>query len=112
MLNLIKNFFKKPLEKQKLLVREQLLRLSLGSYVTLHLNPDICKQHIEKRIDRYDDITLSKNQLKGLVKAVYTEETTKIIYVELVGLVVRDNTAIRKDYVVLEHEIQSIYTHE
>ena len=109
MLNRIKNFFKKPLEKQKLLVREQLMSLSLGSYISLTLKPDICEQHIAKKIDRYDDITLNTKQLKGLVKAVYTEETTKSVYVELVGLVVRDKTAIRKEYVVLEHDIQNIY---
>lgn len=112
MLNWIKNFFKKPLEKQKSLVREQLLNLSLGSYISLTLKPDICEQHIRKQIDRYDSITLKTKQLKGLVKAVYIEEITKSVYIELVGLVVRDKIAIRREYVVLEHDILSIYTHE
>jgi hypothetical protein len=112
MLNWIKNFFKKPLEKQKSLLREQLLNLSLGSYISLTLKPDICEQHIRKQIDRYDKITLKTKQLKGLVKAVYIEEITKGVYVEVVGLVISDNIATRKEYVILEHDILNIYVHE
>jgi hypothetical protein len=112
MLNWIKNFFTKPLENQKSLVREQLLNLPLGSYISLTLKPDICEQHIRKQIDRYDNITLTTKHLKGLVKAIYIEEVTQGVYIELVGLVVKDKTAIRKEYVVLEYDILSIYTYE
>ena len=82
--------------------------MSLGSYVAFNLDPDIISQHIAKGVARYDEKTLLTKTFKGLVKAVYVNDTTNIVYVEVVGLVVNGETATRKEYVVLEHDVKNI----
>ena len=109
MLNYIRNLFKKNKTQTKSkTIKEQLLELRLGVYVVLDLNHDICLQHIAKKIDRFDLAVLSNKQLKGLVKAVYVADTTGYVYVEIVGLVVGSDSATRKEYVVMESEIQKL----
>ena len=107
MLDNILNLFKKQEPKPKVItLKQQLLSLPLGSYVLFDLNPDICLQHIQKNIDRFDLNVLNNNQLKGLIKAVYISENVGQVYVEVIGLVVNGEFASRKDYVVMETEIK------
>jgi len=103
------NFFKrnKPQAKTKS-IQQQLLELPLGSFVVLSLNPDICAQHMLKGTNRFDEVVISTNKLKGLVKAVYVADVTNYVYVEVIGLVVNDGVATRKEYVVMQGEILSI----
>ena len=100
------NFFKrnklKPKDKP---IQQQLLELPLGSFVVLALNPDICAQHMLKGTQRFDEAVVSSNKLKGLVKAVYVADTTNYVYVEVVGLVVSEGIATRREYVVMQGEI-------
>jgi len=106
MLDNILNFFKKENSKPKpKTLKQQLLSLPLGSYDLFDLNPEICLQHIQKGIDRFDSNVLNNNQLKGLIKAVYISENIGHVYIEVVGLVVNGEFASRKDYVVMETEI-------
>lgn len=109
MLNYIHNLFgkHKPSVKPKT-TKQKLLDLKLGSYVAINLNPNICSEHIKKGIDRFDLNVLQTNQLKGLVKAVYTSDETGFVYVEIVGLIVNNQTATRKEYVVMEIEVANI----
>ena len=109
MINYIHNLFnkEKPKVKQKS-IQQQLLELKLGSFVAFDLNPDICFQHISKEINRFDQAVLNTAQLKGLVKAVYVSEQVNHVYVEVVGLIVGDNNASRKEYVVMHGEIERI----
>jgi hypothetical protein len=53
---------------------------------------------------------LQTQQLKGLVKAVYTSDETGFVYVEIVGLIVNNQTATRKEYVVMEIEVSNVVT--
>lgn len=109
MFNYIHSFFKKkkPQTKVKSL-KERLLELPLGSYAVFDLNPDICIQHLAKNINRFDQTVLNNRQLKGLVKAVYTTDTTKCIYVEVVGLVINGENTARKEYVAMESDIHRV----
>lgn len=84
------------------------MELRLGSYVLFKLKPEICLQHIAKSIDRFDSTVLTNKQLKGLVKAVYVSDQVNHVYVEVVGLIVGDNSALRKEYVVMHGEIEKI----
>ena len=107
MINYIYNLFGKRNVKPKS-IKQKLLDLKLGSYVAISLNPNICAEHIKKGIDRFDLNVLQAHQLKGLVKAVYTSDETGFVYVELVGLIVNNQTATRKEYVVMEIEISNV----
>lgn len=108
MLNYIRNLFsKKKLETKTKSIQQQLLELSLGSFVVFHLKHDICDQHISKGIDRFDQAVLNSKQLKGLVKAVYKSDAGHA-YVEVVGLVVAGDCATRKEYVLMWGEIEKL----
>lgn len=109
MLNYIHNLFgkHKPTAKPKT-IKQKLLGLKLGSYVAITLNPDICSEHIKKGIERFDLNVLQTHQLKGLVKAVYTSDDTGFVYVEIVGLIVNNQSATRKEYVVMEIEVSDV----
>lgn len=105
MLNFFQNLRNKPKTKT---VKEQVASIVVGSYVVMDLNPDICLQLKRNGSSRYDEAVLTKNQLKGLVKAVYVADNTNIRYIELVGLVVSGDTATRREYVVMEGEITNV----
>jgi hypothetical protein len=108
MLNYIRNLFsKKKVRTKAKPIQQQLLELSLGSFVVFHLNHDICNQHISKGIDRFDLAILHNKQLKGLVKAVYTSDVGHV-YVEVLGLVVAGDHATRKEYVLMWGEIEKL----
>jgi len=111
MINYIHNLFgkRKTTVKPKT-IKQKLLDLKLGSYIALNLNSDICSEHIKKGIDRFDLNVLQTQQLKGLVKAVYTSDETGFVYVEIVGLIVNNQTATRKEYVVMEIEVLNVVT--
>ena len=106
MLNFFQNL-RKPKQKPKT-IKDQVSSISLGNYVVFDLNPDICTQLKRNSSSRYDEGVLNKCQVKGLVKAVYVADTTNIRYIELVGLIVSGDTATRREYVVMEGEIQKL----
>jgi len=106
MLNFFRNL-RKTQQKTKT-IKEQVSSIGLGNYVVLDLNPDICTQLRRNNSARYDDAVLNKCQLKGLVKAVYVADNTNIRYIEVVGLVVSGDLATRREYVVMEGEIQKL----
>jgi hypothetical protein len=108
MLNYIRNFFnKKKSEAKSKSIKQQLLELSLGSYVVFDLHPDICSQHVVKKLERFDPAVLSNKKLKGLIKAVYTSDLGHV-YVEVLGLVVGDGHSTRKEYVVMDIEMTKV----
>ena len=111
MLKYIKNFFKKPevAEVKKLSIRHQIESLSLTEYVRFELNPDICDQLNRMQQSRYDGHALSKKQVKGMVKAVYKDETSGFYYIEVVSVVLEGSCGSRREYVLIEHEIVHIY---
>lgn len=111
MLKYIKNFFKKPevAEVKKLSIRNQIESLSLTEYVRFELNPDICDQLNRMQQCRYDGHALSKKQVKGMVKAVYKDETSGFYYIEVVSVVLEGSSGSRREYVLMEHEIVHIY---
>lgn len=106
MLNFFKNL-RKPKQKSKT-IKDQVSSLSLGSYVVFNLNPDICTQLKRNGSSRYDEDVMNKCEVKGLVKAVYVADTTNIRYIELVGLIVAGDAATRREYVIMEGEIQKL----
>lgn len=108
MFNYIRNLFSKNKSTTKIKsIQQQLLELRLGSYVVFDLSYDICNQHIAKGIDRFDLTTLNSKKLKGLIKAIYTSDVGHV-YVEVVGLVVGDNRSTRREYVVMQGEIEKL----
>jgi hypothetical protein len=100
---------KQPVKEAKLqTVKQQLSDLKIGSHVEFKLVPDICDQLLAIGTNRYERVDLEARKIHGLVKAVYTADTTGIVYAEVVGLVLGAGTATRKEYVVLETDVASV----
>lgn len=86
-----------------------MLALELGTYVQFQLRENICAELKRVESVRYDAAALNNRCVKGIIKAVYTDDTTKLVYVELVGVVVNSPTsAYRKEYVVLETDVEEV----
>ena len=100
---------KQPLKPVKTpTVKQQMSDLKIGSHVEFNLVPDICDQLIAIGTNRYERVDLEARRMRGLVKAVYTADTTGFVYAEVIGLVLGTGVATRKDYVVLETDVTSV----
>lgn len=86
--------------------------LKPGNFVTLKLRPDICQARLSTGTPtpRYDEYSLRRGYVLGLVKAVYQQPGMDWKYVELVGVIPEtDTVGVRREYTVLEHEVELIY---
>lgn len=89
-------------------VKQQMSDLKIGSHVEFRLVPDICDQLMVIGTNRYERVDLEARRMHGLIKAVYTADTTGFVYAEVIGLVLGTGVATRKDYVVLETDVASV----
>ena len=108
MFNFFQNLRKTKQKEKSKSEKLQVSSIPVGSFVVLDLNPDICSQLQKNGSQRYDGEVLTKHQVKGLVKAVYVEGNTNSSYLELLGLSINGNVGSRREYVVLECEIQKL----
>lgn len=88
--------------------RKQLLELELGSFVQFNLIPDICDQLLKIDSCRYDKSVLEARMFRGMVKGTYTEPATGIAYVEVLGMVIWDGVGSRREFAVLETDVDRI----
>lgn len=112
MLEFIAKLFKKKDKENKVKVKtinETIISLKPTQYIKIKLKPDICEQLKSISQSRFDFESLNKNQFNGIVKAVYLNDNSNLFYIEIVSVVVKDNVGTRKEYLVMEHEIDTIY---
>lgn len=85
--------------------------LAPGDIVKFSLSKGICAamQKLSESNRKYDNDVIARCSVSGVVKALYHAKPSGQPYVELLSVVVSGDTASRREYVVMAHEVTDIY---
>lgn len=82
-----------------------------GDIVKISLSKGICAsmQRLPESNRKYDSDVITRCSVSGVVKALYHAKPSGQPYLELLSVVVSGDTASRREYVVMAHEVTDIY---